>query len=55
MSQAPPPSADSNAAAAIGPLRDSFLRHLAAENHSQSTLTTYGAAIELLRVLHGRG
>jgi site-specific recombinase XerC len=48
MSQAPPPSADSSAASRIGPLRDSFLRHLAAENRSRSTLTTYGAAIDLL-------
>lgn len=48
MSQAPPSKADDSAGAAIGPLRDSFLRHLAAENRSPSTLTTYGAAIDLL-------
>jgi site-specific recombinase XerD len=53
MSQAPPSSADDNAGAAIGPLRDSFLRHLAAENRSRSTLTTYGAAIDLLATYLG--
>ena len=31
---------------AISPSRDSFLRHLAAENKSASTLLTYGKAIE---------
>ena len=32
----------------VGPLRDSFLRHLAAENRSSSTQVTYAAAIDLL-------
>lgn len=32
----------------VGPLRDSFLRHLAAENRSPSTRITYAAAIDLL-------
>jgi site-specific recombinase XerD len=48
VSQAPPSKVDDSVGAAIGPLRDSFLRHLAAENRSRSTLTTYGAAIDLL-------
>jgi site-specific recombinase XerC len=48
MSQAPSSKADDSVGAPIGPLRDSFLRHLAAENRSPSTLTTYGAAIDLL-------
>ena len=53
MSQAPSSVADSSAVAAIGPYRDSFLRHLAAENRSPSTLTTYGAAIDLLAAFVG--
>jgi site-specific recombinase XerC len=53
MSQAPSSKADITASAAIGPLRDSFLRHLAAENRSPSTLTTYGAAIDLLAAFLG--
>jgi site-specific recombinase XerC len=48
MSQAPPSATDSSVARTIGPLRDSFLRHLAAENRSPSTRTTYGAAVDLL-------
>lgn len=48
MSQAPPSKADHSVGGAIGPLRDSFLRHLAAENRSPSTRVTYGAAIDLL-------
>ena len=42
------PDADSTAVAVVGPLRDSFLRHLAAENRSRSTQVTYAAAIDLL-------
>jgi site-specific recombinase XerD len=53
MSQAPPSKADDSAGAAIGPLRDSFLRHLAAENRSPSTRTTYGAAVDLLAAFLG--
>ena len=53
MSQAPPSRTDDSVGAAIGPLRDSFLRHLAAENRSPSTLTTYGAAIDLLTAFVG--
>jgi site-specific recombinase XerC len=53
VSQAPPSKVDDSAGAAIGPLRDSFLRHLAAENRSRSTLTTYGAAIDLLSAFLG--
>jgi hypothetical protein len=53
MSQAPPSTGDDSAAPAIGPLRDSFLRHLAAENRSRSTLTSYGAAIDLLSAFLG--
>jgi site-specific recombinase XerD len=52
MSQAPS-IADDSAGSAIGPLRDSFLRHLAAENRSRSTLITYGAAIDLLATFVG--
>ena len=39
---------DSTDLAAIGLLRESFLRHLAAENKSASTLLTYGRAVEQL-------
>lgn len=46
MAKTLPQAADSTALAAIGPLRDSFLRHLAAENKSPNTLLTYGKAIE---------
>jgi site-specific recombinase XerD len=53
VSQAPPSKADDSVGGAIGPLRDSFLRHLAAENRSPSTLTTYGAAIDLLMAFVG--
>lgn len=48
MSQAPPSATDSSVARSIGPLRDSFMRHLAAEDRSPSTRTTYGAAVDLL-------
>lgn len=48
MAKTLPQAADSTAQAAIGPLRDSFLRHLAAENKSPSTLLTYGKAVEQL-------
>ncbi len=46
MAKTLPQAADSSALAAIGPLRDSFLRHLAAENKSPSTLLTYGLAVQ---------
>jgi site-specific recombinase XerD len=46
MAKTLPQVADSTALTAIGPLRDSFLRHLAAENKSPSTLLTYGKAVE---------
>lgn len=48
MARTPLPDADSSAATVVGPLRDSFLRHLAAENRSPSTRVTYAAAIDLL-------
>ncbi len=48
MVRTPIPEADSSAAVVVGPLRDSFLRHLAAENRSRSTQVTYAAAIDLL-------
>jgi site-specific recombinase XerC len=48
MARTPLPDADSSAATVVGPLRDSFLRHLAAENRSPSTRITYAAAIDLL-------
>ena len=48
MSQAPPSATDSSGGATIGLFRDSFLRHLAAENRSPSTRITYGAAVDLL-------
>lgn len=48
MARTPLPEADSSAAVVVGPLRDSFLRHLAAENRSPSTRITYAAAIDLL-------
>jgi hypothetical protein len=37
---------DSSARGNIAPLRDSFLRHLHAENRSPSTRTTYAKAID---------
>ena len=40
------PAPDSTGLSSIGPLRESFLRHLAAENKSASTLLTYGKAVE---------
>jgi site-specific recombinase XerC len=46
--QVPPSATDSSVARSIGPLRDSFLRHLAAENRSASTRATCGAAVDLL-------
>lgn len=48
MVRTPLPEADSSVASVVGPLRDSFLRHLAAENRSPSTRVTYAAAIDLL-------
>jgi site-specific recombinase XerC len=42
-----PEITDSTGLSSIGPLRDSFLRHLAAENKSPSTRITYQAAIDL--------
>ncbi len=48
MARTPIPEVDSSAAPIVGPLRDSFLRHLAAENRSPSTRVTYAAAIDLL-------
>jgi site-specific recombinase XerD len=48
MVKALTPEADSTATSVVGPLRDSFLRHLAAENRSRSTQVTYAAAIDLL-------
>ncbi len=42
------PEADSTAATIVGPLRDSFLRHLAAENRSRWTQVSSGAAIDPL-------
>lgn len=48
MARTPIPEVDSSAATVVGPLRDSFLRHLAAENRSPSTRVTYAAAIDLL-------
>jgi hypothetical protein len=41
-----PQVTDSTDLASVGPLRESFLRHLAAENKSASTLLTYGKAVE---------
>ena len=49
MARTPIPEVDSSAAAIVGPLRESFLRHLAAENRSTSTRITYAAAIDLWR------
>ncbi len=48
MTRTPIPDTDSNPTVVVGPLRDSFLRHLAAENRSRSTQVTYAAAIDLL-------
>ncbi len=48
MATTPLPEVDSSAATIVGPLRNSFLRHLAAENRSASTRVTYAAAIDLL-------
>ena len=53
MARTPLPEADSTARAVVGPLRDSFLRHLAAENRSPSTRVTYAAAIDLLAAFAG--
>ena len=47
MARAPFPEVDSSVAAIVGPLRESFLRHLAAEDRSTSTRITYAAAIDL--------
>jgi hypothetical protein len=44
--KARPEVADSTGLSSIGPLRESFLRHLSAENKSASTLLTYGKAVE---------
>ena len=46
MTKTLPQAADSTDLSGIGPLRDSFLRHLSAENKSASTLLTYGKAVE---------
>jgi site-specific recombinase XerD len=46
MAKTLPQVADSTDLSSIGPLRDSFLRHLSAENKSASTLLTYGKAVE---------
>ncbi len=46
MVNAPPQVADSTQLGEIGLLRESFLRHLAAENKSPSTLLTYGLAVQ---------
>lgn len=46
MAKTLPQAADSTDLSSIGPLRESFLRHLAAENKSASTLLTYGKAVE---------
>ena len=48
MAKTLPQVADSTALSALGPLRDSFLRHLAAENKSPNTILTYGKAVEQL-------
>ena len=53
MVRTPLPETDSSAATVVGPLRDSFLRHLAAENRSPSTRVTYAAAIDLLAAFAG--
>jgi len=42
----PSQATDSTGLSSIGPLRESFPRHLAAENKSASTLLTYGKAVE---------
>jgi site-specific recombinase XerD len=54
MAKTLPQVADSTALTAIGPLRDSFLRHLTAENKSPSTLLTYGKAVEQFGDFVGR-
>jgi hypothetical protein len=46
MANPTPETTDSTGLSSIGPLRESFLRHLAAENKSASTLLTYGKAVE---------
>jgi site-specific recombinase XerD len=46
MAKTLPQAPDSTDLSSIGPLRDSFLRHLSAENKSASTLLTYGKAVE---------
>ncbi len=55
MATTPLPDVDSSAATIVGPLRDSFLRHLAAENRSPSTRVTYAAAIDLLAAFAAGG
>lgn len=46
MAKTLPQAPDSTHLFNIGPLRESFLRHLSAENKSTSTLLTYGKAVE---------
>jgi site-specific recombinase XerD len=46
MAKTLPQAPDSTDLADIGPLRESFLRHLAAENKSGNTLLTYGLAVQ---------
>jgi site-specific recombinase XerD len=46
MAKTLPQVADSSPMADVGPLRESFLRHLAAENKSSNTLLTYGLAVQ---------
>jgi hypothetical protein len=45
MVNARPQGKDSTESLPVGPLRDSFLRHLAAENKSPSTRATYAKAV----------
>lgn len=54
MAKTLPQAPDSTDLAAIGPLRESFLRHLAAENKSTSTRLTYGKAVEQLEAFTAR-
>jgi site-specific recombinase XerC len=46
MAKTLPQAPDSTDLSSIGPLRESFLRPLSAENKSASTLLTYGKAVE---------
>jgi site-specific recombinase XerD len=46
MAKTLPQAVDSTDLSSIGPLRDSFLRHLSAENKSASTLLSCGKAVE---------